>query len=278
MAVIKRADADTFARKAVSLHLGDLNRQGDELVARARQEAGTILAEARAEAERLIAGAAEIGRAAGHDEGLAEGREKGHEEGYSAALRASAETISQLESAWRRALDLLEGDRARMVAEARLDIVRLASVFAERVAKRAVELDCSTVERQIEAVVSAAIRPSRLVLAVHPDDAEPARDAMPALLERVGSSADVEITPDPSLRRGSCVARLAGGSIIDASVDTQIDRLIEAMLPGEGRAGRDARIDLPQENTAEQSAEQKAEETGEQTGDDSTGEPEKGQP
>ena len=118
MAVIKRADADTFARKAVSLHLGDLNRQGDELVARARQEAGTILAEARAEAERLIAGAAEIGRAAGHEEGLAEGREKGHEEGYSAALRASAETISQLESAWRRALELLEGDRARMVAEA----------------------------------------------------------------------------------------------------------------------------------------------------------------
>jgi len=248
VAVIKRADADTFARKAVSLHLGDLNREGDEMVARAKQEAGAILAEARAEAERLIANASEIGRAAGHEAGLAEGREKGHEDGYSAALRASAETISHLESAWRGALDLLEADRARMVAEARLDIVRLASVFAERVVKRAVELDATTVERQIEAVVAAAVRPSRLVLAVHPDDDGPARDALPALMERIGSSADVEITTDASLRRGSCVARLAGGSIIDASVDTQIDRLIEAMLPGEGREGRDARIDQADKN------------------------------
>jgi hypothetical protein len=38
--VIKRADADTVARQAVALHLGDLRARGTSLIAEARQPAG----------------------------------------------------------------------------------------------------------------------------------------------------------------------------------------------------------------------------------------------
>ncbi len=133
-------------------------------------------------------------------------------------------------------------------------MVRLAAAIAQRVVKRAVELDPEIVTDQLGAVLEMVTRPTRLVVACIRGDRAIVEEALPRLaLAASGSAAarHVEFTEDAELERGSCVARLgdepgtgkgSGGSgasglsgQIDASIATQLDRIVEELLPG--RAG-----------------------------------------
>ena len=234
MALIKRADAESVAREAVSLHLGDLEREGETLVAEAKTRAESILAKGRAERDLLIAGAAERGYKAGFARGHAEGLEKGAEPGESRALEGSSAVISALAEQWGLVLAAFEQRRETMLAEARTDIVRLAALFAEKVARRAVELDPAVIERTLDAVIRRMVAPTALIVAVHPDDLAAAERLLPALLARVGGSAHASVVADASLGRGGCVVRTDGGGVIDAGIDQEIDRLVGALMPSGG--------------------------------------------
>lgn len=239
MALIKRADADSFAREAVALHLGDLEREGESLIAEAKTRAEAIIAKGRAERDRLVAGAAERGYEAGYAKGHAEGLEKGAETGEARALEGSSAVISSLSEQWSVVLANFEQRRESMISDSRREIVRLATVFAAKVTRRAVEVDPSVIERTLGDVVRRVVSPSALIVTVHPDDLAAAQRLMPALLERVGGSAHGTIVGDDSLRRGGCIVRTEGGGVIDADVDREIDRMVEALIPAEDDAEPD---------------------------------------
>jgi len=238
VALIKRSDADTFARQAVSVHLGDLEVEGDAMVAEASTRAEAIIANGRRERDLLVAGGAERGYKAGFTRGHAEGFTKGLESGETRALESTTSAISGLAEQWGTALARFEDDRDRMLSEARADVVRLAAVFAERVTRRAVDLDQTVVERAMEAVLRRVIGATELSVAVHPDDLERANRLMPAMVDRIGGSGHATINADGSLSPGSCVARTAGGGVIDASIETEIARMIDALLPDEAMNNR----------------------------------------
>ena len=234
MALIKHAQASHAARTAVVLDLGDLKRQGDLLKLKASREAEQIIADARVRREEIVAGAEEEGRQQGYNAGYDEGRRAGLEAGRAEALRAHAEALAGLAGAWGAALDDFESRREHLLVESRLDVITLALRLAERVVKRAIDADPHAAEAQLEAVLSLISGRGRLVVAVHPDDERILADAMPGLARRFASASHAEIVPDESLARGSCVARTETGATIDASIDTQLDRLAAALLPGDG--------------------------------------------
>lgn len=231
MALIKRSDAETFAREAVVLHLGDLEQEGESLIAAAKTRAESILAKGRAERDRLVAGAAERGYKGGFTKGYTEGLAKGEETGEARALEGTSAVISALMEQWGVALTGFEARREAMISETRRDIVRLAAALAEKVARRAVELDESAIERTLEDVVRRVVGPTTLVVAVHPDDVERASRLMPALLERVGGSSHATVVGDASVARGGCCVRTRGGGVIDADVEASIARMVDTLLP-----------------------------------------------
>jgi flagellar biosynthesis/type III secretory pathway protein FliH len=236
MALIRHANARTIARDAIVLDLGDLAAQGELLKARARAEADQILEHAKAERQRMYAGAAEEGRRDGLAKGLEEGRKQGHAAGKSEALAAETEKLKKLDAAWQAALGSFESERDRTLLDARQDIVRLAAIVAEMVTKRALLLEPDRVVDQLGAVLSLVSKSTRVAIAVHPDDEPILRDALPSVASRMGSGAHVEFTPDATVERGSCVARTGTGGIIDASIRTQIQRIIGVLLPGQAGA------------------------------------------
>lgn len=235
MALIRQAEFAMAGRDAIVLDLGDLARQAERLRVAARAEAEQIGAQARAERERILAGAAEEGRRLGHEEGLQAGREAGAREGREAALAEARERLGALEAAWTQALAAFEGERDRMLQEARHDILRLAVAVAEKVVKRAIALHEGAAVDQLAGVLTLVARPTRLSIFVNPEDRDPVRAALPTLLERLASGAHVDLLDDPTLQRGSCVVRTATGGEIDASVGSQLDRIVEALLPSGGR-------------------------------------------
>ncbi|CAG0999504.1 V/A-type H+/Na+-transporting ATPase subunit E [Phycisphaerales bacterium] len=235
MAVLRMGEAMRTTAGAVVLDLGDLKRQGEAIRARSQAQAEEIVRDAHREREALIAGAREEGRAEGMRAGREDGMRAGREEGKAAAVAERRAALQALEKSWSDALAEFVRMREHLMIEARSDIVRLALEIAQRVTRRKVDADPGVVGELLGAVLALITRPTRLSVRLHPEDEPLAREVLPALLESLSHVEHVELRPDPSLPKGSCIARTPTGSEIDASVTTQLDRIASALLP-EGSA------------------------------------------
>jgi len=251
MALIKSANSTDFARNAVVLDLGDLHRQGQTMLAEAQRHAACVRDAGEAERARLIGDAEAVGHAAGFAAGRDAGIEAGTREGREAALMEHRGVLAKLEAAWSAALDSFLEERLRLIAEAKTEVVALAAAIAWAVIKKQVELDASIAVAQLEQVLAAVMRPSRLVVCIHPDDRASIAGSLALMLKRFDAVEHVELVDDAKIGRGSCVARLGeptrgagaaaqttsvGGGEIDASIETQTMRIVELLLPG--RSGR----------------------------------------
>lgn len=233
MPMISRADAASMTRDAVVLDLGDLARQGEAMIERARRDADRIVDEARAERVRLLDGAEAEGHAEGLARGLEEGRAQGFEQGRGEALASQAEALAALRSAWEEALREFERRRDALHTEAERGVMTLAVRLGERVAKRAIEADDQAAVAQLREAIELAMRPSRVRVRVSPGDAHAVRAAMPELADRLAESASVTVDEDASLSHGSVIVE-ADDTRIDGTIETQLERIVGALLPGAG--------------------------------------------
>ena len=235
MALIRQANATRIVQEAIVLDLGDIRRQGEELKARAREEAQAIVAAGEQERARLLAGASEQGRREGHSLGLAEGRAEGEAAGKGAALTEFREALARLDTAWTEALSRLENDRDAMLLQARRDVLNLAVAMGELVTTRTIEIKPDVAAAQLEAVLTQLAQPTRLTVRINPLDRPIVEQALPSLKSRLTSAQHVELADDPSLDRGSVIAATAGEGQIDASIRTQLERITGEILPGRAR-------------------------------------------
>ncbi len=260
MPIVRGQTAVELARGAVVLDLGDLRNQADRIIASAKDRAAKIIDDAHAERARIISDAATIGRTEGLAEGLAEGHREGVQRGEDAGLNERRENLAKIESSWIEAMEQFVGRRERMLADARRDVLRLAIRIAEKVTKRVVAVDPGVVSAQLDAVLSLVMRPTRLLVTINPMDRELAMAALPGVLARHAGSEHVEFLDDARLARGSVVVKLvdtadgagaaAVGGEIDASIDVQLMRIADALLPG--RPGDDAPVPAPSARALDQ--------------------------
>lgn len=232
MPVLKRQHAERYAKDAVVLDLADIAQQAEALRRAAQQQADRIIAEAKAERERLLSDAAEVGRREGHAEGLAQGREAGKTAGETEARAEHADQLRQLQAAWADALGEFLSQRDHLVIECKQDVLRLALTIAERITHRQIDCDEEVVCRQIEEALRAVGKPSRVVIAVSPDEIDLVREVLPDLAGRIEAAEHSELVADASLSPGSCRIRTAGGGEIDAAIETQLRRIVETIIPG----------------------------------------------
>ena len=232
MAIIRQSQAHRIVQDAIVLDLGDLSRQGEQVRARAKADAEALLTKAADERQKLISTGKEEGFAKGYADGLAKGVAEGTKKGHEAAIAERRQQLETLAVGWTAALEAFEQERDRMLLEARQDIVRLAIMLGERITRRKIETDPLVVQSQLENVLSLLAQPTRLAVSVNPDDEALAREALPSLMSRYTAAQHIDVKGDPSLARGSCTATTSGGGRIDASIPTQLDRMIQALLPG----------------------------------------------
>lgn len=164
---------------------------------------------------------------AGRREGLVAGKASGHAQ----ALAESKAKLDALQQAWTKALAEFEGARAAMLEDAREDVLQLAVLLAQRVVKRSLEVDAGLVKDQVASTLAMVARPTSLTVAVHPEDEPLAREALATLAISMDSAKHAQLSVDAALARGSCVVRTAGGGVLDASIDTQLRRIADALLP-----------------------------------------------
>jgi hypothetical protein len=106
----------------------------------------------------------------------------------------------------------------------------LLFAIARRVVKRIPAVDASVVVEQVAAAIDHMARPADATIRIHPDDRELAEQAMPEMAQACEHLQHVHWVDDATIERGGCVVS-AGRGRIDAQLATQLDRVIEQLLP-----------------------------------------------
>ncbi|GJM18326.1 MAG: hypothetical protein DHS20C14_05390 [Phycisphaeraceae bacterium] len=231
MALIRQSEQHAMVYNPVPMDVEDVRRRADELREQAEAHAREVVAEAQAERERLLAGAIEQGHAEGFAAGEGEGRERGREEGLAEAMRERGERLDALNAGWSGALRAFEEHRGDLLERAREDVLSLACAIAEMIVRRSVELDPTLIVEQMRAVLEAHARPTGLTLRVNPEDELLAREALPSLMAMISGSEHARLEVDGSVPRGSCVAVTDGGGVLDARIESQLERIVRELLP-----------------------------------------------
>ena len=230
MALIRSKKAAALVREAVVLDLGDLARQGEAIKQRAIAQADQILSEARDEARRLAQTASHQGHAEGLKKGTAEGHQHGSDQGRKEAFAQQTAALEAMQKQWTEALGAFIESRRGLLIEARLDVLRLALAIAERIVFRTVELDPTVIEDQMTEALSLLARRSAVTIRLHPRDQEHAQAVLPQIVAQMHQCEHAVLVQDEAVTPGGCIVQ-AGLTTIDATIETQLDRIVATLLP-----------------------------------------------
>ena len=248
MPLMKAQQAGPLLKDAIVLDMGDLRRQAKQIIAIAERKARRDLAEAQREAARMAKQtsehAFEEGRAEGLQRGLTEGRQAGRDE----ALEQASNELAQIQATWLETGTQMQKQLAQIEKDARDAVLQLALTFAKKLVHRVIEVDPAVIVDQVASAVEHLLRPINATVRICPDDRPTLEEVMPQLMEQFAQLKHVHLVDDPQLARGGCVISYGQG-VIDASLDTQMRRLVECMVPNEQQ---------PSEPTIHQQSEGKA--------------------
>jgi len=230
MPVLKQHHNTPAMREAIVLDLGDIGAQAARIRAAAETQAAQIIAAAQTKSESLADQlhdeAEKQGYAAGLEKGIAEGREQGRAE----ALAESAEQLRQLSAAWSQVSSDWEQQRTEMEREARQAVLSFALSAAEKLVHRVIEVDETVVVDQAAQALSLVLSAHDASVRIHPVDRPMLEDALPDLLEELTNMQHIELVDDDEITPGGCVVVFGQGRI-DATVERQLERLINLILP-----------------------------------------------
>jgi flagellar assembly protein FliH len=218
------------------LSLDSIERRAAEIVHAAERRA-TELAQER---KRIAEVESEAERQRGYQKGLEEGRAAGQEEMRAVAAAAAAElrreaqqNLDHLIGALTAAIEQIETERRRLLAEAESGLLDVALAIGRRVCGIAV-LQSSAPALAVARELLERLRHSVDVeLHVNPEEHDSLQAAAGELLAAAGRSTHVAIIADPQISRGGARFVTAEGTI-DGAIETQLQRIAEALLGVKG--------------------------------------------
>jgi len=241
MPVIKSQQAATLIRDAIVLDLGDLERQAERLKEHAEQRARHIVSTAEQRAaetgEQLRRQMDEMRQSVekqAHAEGLAQGRADGLEQGRTKARQEVFDTLQprleEAAAALSQAAQAFDAQRTQTRRDAERTVVQFALKLAEKLVHRAIEVDQEVVVDQVAGALGLVLRPMNVAVRVHPDDQALVQEALPDLLRNLRQLDHVDVIDDDTINRGGCIVTYGQGCI-DATIEKQMTRIVEQMLP-----------------------------------------------
>ena len=203
-------------------------------------KARAVLDQAHAQTRQIVAHAEEEGRRRAaqlekeaYPRGLEQGRREGFEqvraEAADTALQEARQDLAQLVQALAAGLEAFEDSKRRLLASAECGLLELALAIARRVCKHDVGASSAAACANARALLKMVKHEGDLELHLDPAEYEKLCQAMPELVASTDRLTHVEVVADAAVRRGGCVLHTRDGTI-DASVDTQLDRIAAALV------------------------------------------------
>jgi len=230
MPVVKQHNTSPMIRDAVVLDLGDLGRQAARLRAAAEAKAQRILEDAKAQADQIIAAAHQQGYDAGYEKGQVQGGTDGHEAGRAEALAQGTTQVKQTTDRFLAMSQEWHEHRTQLDREARGAVLDFAIKLAGKLTHRIVQVDPAVVGDQVAAALSRVLEPTDVLIRIHPEDRPVVQEVLPDVLAGLSHLKEVSLHDDDQVGRGGCVLAFRGGQV-DASLSTQMTRIVQTLVP-----------------------------------------------
>lgn len=180
-----------------------------------------ILAEARQEAEKRV------------KEAYAEGYRRGMESGRADFDRAVADSAEALKSAARA----IEEARGNFLAALEPEMVELAARIARQILHRETQVDRELIACTARMAIQHLMDRETIVIKINPADMDAMRAEKLRLVEEFDGITDMRLVADESIEPGGCIAE-SGSMQADASIDSQLQAILESLKQSNGRDGR----------------------------------------
>ena len=156
-------------------------------------------------------------------------REEGFRSGYAEGLSAGQQEIRQRAARLERLFDAMAEPLAGLDSRVEEELVELALAVARQLLRREIKTDPGQVMAVVrEALAALPAAAGRIVVHLHPEDAEFLRETLPA----VETERSWHLVADPSITRGG--ARLVTQtSHVEATLESRLNAVIAAIWGGE---------------------------------------------
>lgn len=193
----------------------EARREAERIVERAKEDAEKILQEASSQKENVLVSAYEEGYRKGVEEGLREGKEK----------------VDQLCLQLQQLLEQMSEQRHTFLKEAEEQILQVAIAIAERIVKKAIQVDKEVAISNIREALKRIEAEEELIIKVNPDDMKVVTFYKERLKEEAKGVGELKIEADPSIQKGGCRLYTRFG-FLDADIPTQFQALREKLKSG----------------------------------------------
>lgn len=227
MGLIKASEAPS---KTSVFSMRDVETHAALVITRARSQAEQLIKAAQTEGDKIRSERFEQGYKEGLQAGIAKGMEQGKEAGKIAALASQSAKIEALVSGLATAALQLEASRRKLESETVYDVVRLAVAIARRVTKQLADVSPEVAKANVVEALRMVVNASSVKVALHPTQLSILEEDLPRIRSMFPKLDQVELVPDPSLSPGGC-RLLVGSGIVDADIDTQLERIVAELLP-----------------------------------------------
>lgn len=243
MTRIIKADAMNGQRapQASVLNLTDVAAQARAIVLDARKQAAGIVADARLQAEQ----AQHLATRKAHAEGFARGQAEGYAEGKrlagTEAHKVYAADSSELAAVAKRIVDELAAAGETLVEQARRETIAFALELAGKIVGEVAATDIQAAQVNLAKALGLAHGAANITVKVNPAQLERLTAHCQSLMENIGSTGQVRFVADGAIAAGGVKVH-AGLGQIDATIQTQLDNVVEALI-GKKSAGNDLGVD-----------------------------------
>lgn len=232
MGLIKSLQAPTTT---TAFSMRDVEAHAIAVIDRAKKQAETLIRNAERDGEQLRSQRFEIGFSEGKLAGFEAGIEDGRKQGYDAAMAAQSAKLESLVEALTGAATQLDASRRKLESETVYDVVRLAIAIGRRVTKRLGDVEPEVARANVAEALKMVINASAVKVALNPSQLSLLEQDLPALRAMFPTIQSLELVGDASLAPGGC-RLIAGSGIVDADLDTQLDRVVADLLPAGSEA------------------------------------------
>lgn len=213
-------------RKIVPFEAGEVTKQAQLEIHKARQEAKAIRQEAEKvleESKRSLADAEEKSKEVVRSANAQ--AEEIKKRTYEETLQVAKAEAEQIKTEARQLLAELFEVKRKALTEAHKDIIKVALDLAEKIIKYQVSIDTNILKTQvIEAIKRATTEADRVQVYVNPQDLNLLLKTIPELEKLFPSGIEIVPLVDDSVDQGSCIVETKSGQL-DASFSTQLATL-----------------------------------------------------
>jgi len=149
-------------------------------------------------------------------------QEKGKENLHIEKLKKELELVLKL---FKEMIKGIEGEKAKMVAEGKKEIIKVAVAIAKKIIKKETQIDPNIILRVAESAFKQIIDAKKIVVKVNPNDKKKIKEMIDLKKEK----SNIQIEEDERVQRGGCLIT-TDKEIVDAQIDHQVKEVEKALM------------------------------------------------